>query len=210
MIRRPPRSALFPYTTLFRSVVQRMVPAEHAGVLFTANPVTGARDEVVIDASSGLGEAVVAGLVTPDHYVIDARGSVRQRTLGRREVVVRSVDGGGVAHTTAEQVDPLPDGAVVELARLGRAVEAHFGRPQDIEWARAAGRVWLVQARPMTSLPPAPLRLGWLRRRLGQQLLDYFTDRPYPLDVSAWLLPGIGRLVERMLAEIPEIGRAHV
>ncbi|MGR6967453.1 PEP/pyruvate-binding domain-containing protein [Geodermatophilus sp. URMC 61] len=184
-------------------VVQRMVPAEHAGVLFTANPVTGARDEVVIDASSGLGEAVVSGLVTPDHYVVDARGSFRQRTLGRREVVIRGVDGGGVAHTVDEQVDSLPDEAVVELARLGRAVATHFGRPQDIEWARAAGQVWLVQARPMTALPPSPLRLGRVRRRLGLQLLDYFTDRPYPLDVSAWILPGIGRLVERMLAEIP-------
>ncbi|MFL6097015.1 MAG: PEP/pyruvate-binding domain-containing protein [Blastococcus sp.] len=184
-------------------VVQRMVPAEHAGVMFTANPLTGARDEVVIDASSGLGEAVVAGLVTPDHYVLDARGAFRQRTPGRREVVIRGVDGGGVAHTADEQVDPLADEAVVELAWLGRAVAAHFGRPQDIEWARAAGQVWLVQARPMTALPPPPLRLGRLRRRLGQQLLDYVTDRPYPLDVSAWIRPGIGRLVERMLAEIP-------
>ena len=184
-------------------VVQLMVPAEHAGVVFTANPVTGARDEVVIEASSGLGEAVVSGLVTPDHYVVDAGGAVRQRTPGRREVVIRSVDGGGVAHTADEQVDSLPDEAVVELARLGRAVAARFGRPQDIEWTRAAGRIWLVQARPMTALPPSPLRLGWVRRRLGQQLLDYFTDRPYPLDVSAWIRPGIGRLVERMLAEIP-------
>jgi rifampicin phosphotransferase len=184
-------------------VVQRMVPAEHAGVMFTANPMTGARDEVVIDASSGLGEAVVAGLVTPDHYVLDAHGAFRQRTPGRREVVIRGVDGGGVTHSADEQVDSLPDEAVVELARLGRAVAAHFGRPQDIEWARAAGQVWLVQARPMTALPPPPLRLGRFRRRLGQQLLDYFTDRPYPLDVSAWILPGIGRLVERMLAEIP-------
>jgi rifampicin phosphotransferase len=184
-------------------VVQRMVPAEHAGVMFTANPVTGARDEVVIDASSGLGEAVVAGLVTPDHYVLDARGAFRQRTPGRREVVVRGVDGGGVAHAADERVDPLPDEAVVDLARLGRAVAAHVGRPQDIEWARADGQLWLLQARPMTALPPRPLRLGRVRRRLGQQLLDYFTDRPYPLDVSAWILPGIGRLVERMLAEIP-------
>src|SRR3954469_21995803 len=184
-------------------VVQRMVPAEHAGVMFTANPVTGARDEVAIDASSGLGEAVVSGLVTPDHYVLDARGAFQQRTSGRREVVIRGVDSGGVAHSAAERVDSLSDEAVVELARLGRAVAAHFGRPQDIEWARAAGQVWLVQARPMTALPPPPLRLGRFRRRLGRQLLDYFTDRPFPLDVSAWILPGIGRLVERMLAEIP-------
>jgi phosphohistidine swiveling domain-containing protein len=184
-------------------VVQQMVPAEHAGVVFTANPVTGARDEVVIDASTGLGEAVVSGSVTPDHYVVDAGGAIRQHTLGRREVVIRGVDGGGTARTTDEPVDALSDEVVVELARLGRAVAGHLGRPQDIEWVRADGQVRLVQTRPMTALPPPPLRLGRIRRRLGRQLLDYFTDRPYPLDVSAWIQPGIGRLVERMLAEIP-------
>ncbi|MDN5858954.1 MAG: phosphoenolpyruvate synthase [Pseudonocardia sp.] len=183
-------------------VVQRMVPAEHAGVLFTANPVTGARDEIVIDASSGLGEAVVSGLVTPDHYVLDARGSVIARAPGRREVVIRGVDGGGVAHTADEPVDPLPDGVLGELATLGRTVAAHFGRPQDIEWARADGRVWLVQARPMTALPPAPQRLNPIQRRAGRQLLDYFHERPYPMDMSAWIGPGIGRMVERMLGEI--------
>src|SRR3712207_2684760 len=184
-------------------VVQRMVPAEHAGVMFTANPATGARVEVVIDASTGLGEAVVSGLVTPDHYVLDATGTIQHRVRGRREVVIRGVDGGGPARTTDEPVDVLSDEVVVELARLGGAVAGHFGRPQDIEWVRADGQVWLVQTRPMTALPPPPLRLGRIRRRLGQQLLDYFTDRPYPLDVSAWIQPGIGRLVERMLAEIP-------
>src|SRR5688500_5250291 len=114
-------------------VVQRMVPAEHAGVVFTANPVTGARDEVVIDASSGLGEAVVAGLVTPDHYVLDARGAVRHRTPGRREVVIRGVDGGGAAHTAEEHDDSLPDEAGGEPARLGRAGAAHFGGPEGHE-----------------------------------------------------------------------------
>jgi pyruvate,water dikinase len=179
-------------------VVQRMVPAEHAGVMFTADPVTGRRDEVVVDASSGLGEAVVSGLVTPAHYVLDARGAVRQRTPGRREIVIGGA-GGGLTPSS----DELPDPALVELAALGRAVAAHFGRPQDIEWARAGGRVWLLQARPMTALPPPPIELGRVRRLLGRQLLDYFTERPYPMDVSAWIRPGLGRMVERMLLEIP-------
>jgi rifampicin phosphotransferase len=185
-------------------VVQQMVDAEFAGVMFTANPVTGARDELVIDASSGLGEAVVSGLVTPDHYVLDGHGRVRERTPGRREVVIRSTPGGGVTHLTTTGPDPasLPDPVLTQLAALGRSVAAHFGRPQDIEWAHADGRIWLVQARPMTALPPPPLKLSRLRRKIGLQLMDYMSVRPYPLDMSGWVRPGIGRMVERMLGDI--------
>ncbi|HEY5857483.1 MAG TPA: PEP/pyruvate-binding domain-containing protein, partial [Aldersonia sp.] len=150
-------------------VVQRMVDADAAGVMFTADPVTGDRDHLVVDASAGLGEAVVSGLVTPDHYVLERDGRVHEFTAGRREVVVRSVAGGGVVHEAAPadaardgapaaSIDRLPDAVLADLARLGTAVAAHFGRPQDIEWAYAAGRVHLVQARPMTALPPPPLR----------------------------------------------------
>jgi hypothetical protein len=184
-------------------VVQRMVPAAFAGVLFTANPVSGARDEVVVDASSGLGEAVVSGLVTPDHYVLDGDGSVRERRTGQREVVVRGVEGGGVEHRTDEAHLELPDPVLAELAVLGRNVAAHFGRPQDIEWAWADGQVWLVQARPMTALPPPPLRLSRFQRIIGPQIGEYLPVRPYPMDTSGWIARGIGRTVERMLAEIP-------
>ena len=185
-------------------VVQQMVDAEFAGVMFTANPVTGDRDEIVIDASSGLGEAVVSGLVTPDHYVLDGQGKVRKRTPGQREVVIRSTPGGGVTHSTDSGPGPAgpPDPVLTELATLGRSVAARFGRPQDIEWAYADGRIWLVQARPMTALPPPPLKLSRLQRRLGLQLMDFMAVRPYPLDMSGWVRPGIGRILERMLTEI--------
>ncbi len=185
-------------------VVQQMVDAEFAGVMFTANPVTGARAEIVVEASSGLGEAVVAGLVTPDHYVLDGQGKVRERTPGRREVVIRSTAGGGVTHSTKAGPGPatLPHPVLTELASLGRSVTAHFGRPQDIEWAYADGQIWLVQARPMTALPPPPLKLSRVQRRFGLQLMDYMAVRPYPLDMSGWVRPGIGRMVERMLVEI--------
>jgi phosphohistidine swiveling domain-containing protein len=185
-------------------VVQQMVDAEFAGVMFTANPVTGDRDEVIIDASPGLGEAVVAGLVTPDHYVLDGRGKVRERTPGLREVVIRSAPGGGVTHSAAAGPGGagLPDPVLTELAALGRSVTAHFGRPQDIEWAYADSRIWLVQARPMTALPQPPLKLNRIQRRIGLQLMDYMSVRPYPLDMSGWVRPGIGRMVERMLGEI--------
>jgi phosphohistidine swiveling domain-containing protein len=184
-------------------VVQRMVPAEFAGVLFTANPVSGARDEVVVDASSGLGEAVVSGLVTPDHYVLGGDGRVRERRPGQREVVVRGVEGGGVEHRTDEAHLELPDPVLAELAALGRSVATHFGRPQDIEWAWADGRVWLVQARPMTALPPPPLHLSRIQRITGPQFVEYVPVRPYPMDTSGWIKRGIGHTVERMLAEIP-------
>src|SRR5215213_2330605 len=188
-------------------VIQRMVDAEFAGVMFTANPVKGDRDEVVVDANPGLGEAVVSGLVTPDHYVLDAEGHVQQHTPGRRELIIRSAKDGGV--TRSSEADPasvtLPDSVLRELAALGRAVAAHFGRPQDIEWAYAGGQIWLVQARPMTALPPAPLKLSRVQRKVGLQLLDYMSVRPYPLDMTAWIKPGIGLMVERMLSEIAGI-----
>jgi phosphohistidine swiveling domain-containing protein len=189
-------------------VVQRMVDAEFAGVMFTANPVTGDRDEVVIDANPGLGEAVVAGLVTPDHYVLDGRGQIRERTPGGREVVIHSTASGGVTHSTDTGPEPatLPDEVLTELAALARKVADHFGRPQDIEWAYANAHVWLVQARPMTALPPPPLKLSRRQRIVGLQLLDFMSVRPYPLDMSAWVKPGIGLMLKRMMAEIAGLG----
>jgi pyruvate,water dikinase len=189
-------------------VVQRMVPAAFAGVLFTANPVSGDRTEVVVDASSGLGEAVVSGLVTPDHYVLDVDGRVRERRRGLREVVVRGVEGGGVEHCRGEALAELPDAVLAELAALGRRVAAHFERPQDIEWAWADGRVWLVQARPMTALPPPPLHLSRIQRFTGPQFVEMMPARPYPMEMSGWIERGIGRMVERMLMEIAGV-RVH-
>ncbi|MET8001151.1 PEP/pyruvate-binding domain-containing protein [Nonomuraea glycinis] len=181
-------------------VVQRMVEAESAGVMFTANPVTGHRGQLVVDASSGLGEAVVSGLVTPDHYVLEPSGEVTAYTPGRREVVIRSTAGGGVVHDeTGAPAERLPDQVLRELARLGTEVAAHFGRPQDIEWTYAGGEVSLVQARPMTALPPPPLkRLNPIQRRLGSILLEYVPVRPYPIDMSTWLPYGPAGLMGRV------------
>src|SRR5690606_27793224 len=161
-------------------VVQRMVAAEAAGVLFTADPVTGVRGRLVADAGTGLGEAVVSGLVTPDHYVLTPQGEVVSYTPGRREVVVRAVAGGGVSHERGDGAPAgrLPGAALRELARLGTEAARHFGRPQDIEWTYAGGEVSLVQARPMTALPPPPIgRLGPLRRKLATVLMEYVPVR---------------------------------
>jgi phosphohistidine swiveling domain-containing protein len=188
-------------------VVQQMVESEYAGVLFTANPVTGARTETVIDASPGLGEAVVSGLVTPDHYVVDERGRVTERGLGKREVVISGRATGGVEHdesgaTTARR---LGDETLVELASLGRRIQQHFERPQDIEWAYAGGTTWIVQSRPLTALPPPPLKLNRLRRTIGAILSELLPIRPYPLDMSTWTVQGHGRILTRMFREIPAV-----
>jgi hypothetical protein len=185
-------------------VVQAMVPADNAGVLFTANPVTGARDEIVIDASGGLGEAVVSGLVTPDHYVLDASGVVRESREGGHEVVIRGALDGGVTRDSAgtDQTRRLSAEILAELAALGRSIADHFGRLQDIEWAHARGRVWLLQTRPMTALLPPPLRLTRVQQLTGPPILEMLPMRPYPLDVSAWIEPGLGRMVSRTLDEM--------
>lgn len=123
-------------------VVQRMVDARAAGVLFTADPITGRRRQAVIDAAPGLGEAVVSGRVDPDHFVVDT---------ATRRILRRMVGGSGTFCLT--------DGEVRELAELGERVEAAFGAPQDIEWAfDPSGRPWLTQSRPITTLFPVPVR----------------------------------------------------
>ena len=113
-------------------VVQKMVEPEKSGVLFTADPVQRRRDQMIVESVYGLGEQVVSGEVTPDHYVVDRAGTVK-RALEPN---------GGVL--TAEEL--------VRLAELGRRLEDYFGRPQDIEFAIAGGEVYLLQSRPVTTL----------------------------------------------------------
>ncbi|MFI6496517.1 PEP/pyruvate-binding domain-containing protein [Nonomuraea typhae] len=144
-------------------VVQTMVDAEVAGVMFTANPITGRRREAVIDAGPGLGEAVVSGAVNPDRFVADLdSGAIRERAAGDKKIAIRSVPGGGTERVeTAADGFCLTDGQVRDLARLGAQVEAHYGAPQDTEWALDAhGKIWLTQARPITTLYPLPQATG--------------------------------------------------
>ncbi|MEV5052878.1 PEP/pyruvate-binding domain-containing protein [Arthrobacter sp. LAR12-1-1.1] len=144
-------------------VVQRMVDAAVAGVLFTANPVTGRRHEAVIDASPGLGEAVVSGAVNPDHFVIDgATGRILERRIGDKGMLIRPLPGGGterVPQPGAGAAPSLDDAQLAALELLGRRAEVHFGSPQDLEWAIGQdGTVWLTQSRPITTLYPMPDR----------------------------------------------------
>lgn len=188
-------------------VVQRMVPADAAGVLFTANPVSGARDEVVVDASPGLGEAIVSGLVTPDHFVLRRRlgWKVLQRQPGLREAVVRLRSGGGTERIASEaavgQPPVLTDAELRELASLGTRIERHFGAPQDVEWALASDRLFVVQARPITALPEPRRRRGQAGQTTARMVAEMVPVRPYPLDLTTWL-PALHGLVGSMFRHL--------
>ena len=138
-------------------VVQVLVAPETAGVMFTQNPVTGA-DERVIEASWGLGEAVVAGRVIPDHYRVDRAGKVLERTAGRKSIAIRSLPAGG---TVEEAVTPelverlcLEQDQLAELGRLADRCEEVYGSARDIEWAIADGTLYLLQCRAVTTSAP--------------------------------------------------------
>ncbi|MBM3983120.1 MAG: hypothetical protein FJ304_23180 [Planctomycetes bacterium] len=131
-------------------VVQKLVPAEAAGVLFTRDPLDADGKRMLAEASWGLGEVVVSGRVQPDRFTLDrATGAVLSRALGSKAV---RVDGGAESHVPADQqrLFCMSDGALSQLVELGRKVEAYYGDARDIEWAFAGGAVHLLQARPIT------------------------------------------------------------
>lgn len=143
-------------------VVQKLVKSDTSGILFTANPVNGRRDQILINAAPGLGEAIVGGDVTPDQWVVEKdSGSVVEETIARKEVMtLRTADGIETAPVaedlqTKSTLDPS---GIEELHRLAIKVERHFGEPQDIEWASEGGTYYLVQTRPITALFPVPQR----------------------------------------------------
>jgi len=192
-------------------VVQVMVPSEVAGVLFTADPTTGERDELVVNASFGLGEAVVSGRVTPDSFVLDKTSmALKQATLGPKEVsILPAGEQGTVTEAVPEdrRGEPaLSEQLLRELGGLAIQVEQLYGGvPQDIEWAVADGRCWLLQARPMTGLPPAPLKdvrweppipgTKWVRRQVAENMPEPLS----PLFEELYLKEGMELAMDKNL-----------
>jgi rifampicin phosphotransferase len=130
--------------------VQAMVDAEVSGVMFTVNP--NAPDELVIESNWGLGESVVSGEVTPDHFIVsrESGGVLRETVAMKRKMITR--EGATDVPIGQQQIPSLQRGQVAELAQLGRRIEDFYGAPQDIEWAFADGKFYLLQARPITTL----------------------------------------------------------
>ena len=140
-------------------IVQEMVQSEASGVLFTANPLTGLRSESVIDATLGLGEALVSGQVVPDHYVVNTLSRrVLTKTIGEKKISTRGKAGGGVetVEEDAQTQRALSDEAILQLAEIGRQIQNEYRLPQDVEWALADNKLYILQSRPITSLYPLP------------------------------------------------------
>ncbi len=175
-------------------VVQRMVFPQASGILFTADPVTGNRRNATIDAGFGLGEALVSGLVDPDVFTV-RDGEVVARTISVKERAVRPLPAGGTRATAVDarlrERPALTDEQAVRLVAVGRRIEAHFGRPQDIEWCLVDDDVRIVQSRPITTLFPIPVRDPgddephvYVSVGHGQMM----TDAMKPLGHSMWRL----------------------
>lgn len=140
---------------LIAVVVQKMVNSQKAGVMFTVNPVTKNDGEILIEGNYGLGETVVSGQVTPDSYFIDKfSGSVNQKNISDKTWgLFRDENGGNVKRSISNPGDQLLDvGELRELTDLGVKIEQHYQKPQDIEWAIESGKVYILQARPITTL----------------------------------------------------------
>ncbi|MDR6884136.1 phosphoenolpyruvate synthase [Bacillus sp. 3255] len=140
-------------------VVQRMVFPEVSGILFTADPITGHRGTVSIDASFGLGEALVSGQVSADLYQVRS-GKLLTKTVSRKKLAIYALaEGGTVTKELPEaeqELQALDDARILELAALGEKIQRHYGSEQDIEWCFAQGQFYIVQSRPITSLYPLP------------------------------------------------------
>src|SRR5215472_3956130 len=173
-------------------VVQKMVFPQAAGIVFTADPVTSHRKVLSIDASFGLGEAVVSGLVNADTYKV-YDGKIIEKRISTKRLAISALKDGG---TKAQEIEPerqnrqaLTDEQTLQLERMGRKIEAHFGCPQDIEWCLVDETFYIVQSRPITTLFPIPEAIdqenhAYVSVGHGQMM----TDPMKPLGLSFFLL----------------------
>ncbi|MGO9458462.1 MAG: rifamycin-inactivating phosphotransferase [Acidimicrobiales bacterium] len=181
-------------------VVQKMVLPQAAGVLFTADPITSNRKVEYVEASFGLGEALVSGLVNVDVYKVRA-GDVIVKAVAIKQLAIGASQTGGTQELAIErerQEQPaLSDAQIVQLAQLGRRIEAHFGRPQDVEWCLVDDGFQIVQSRPITTLFPIPAGSdleSHVYVSVGHQQM--MTDPMKPLGLSMWQLTASRTMLE--------------
>ncbi|MCP1123811.1 phosphoenolpyruvate synthase [Bacillus sp. 3103sda1] len=183
----------FDHSQVYLSVIiQKMVFPQASGILFTADPITSNRKLLSIDASFGLGEALVSGLVSADCYKVQEEEIV-DKMISTKKLAIYGLKEGG---TETQQIDPnqqktqtLTEQQILQLARIGRQIEAHFGCPQDIEWCLADDTFYIVQSRPITTLFPIPEannQENHVYVSVGHQQM--MTDPIKPLGLSFFLL----------------------
>jgi pyruvate,water dikinase len=206
------RQGIEPSAVSLAVVVQVMVPAEASGIMFTANPLSGARDEIAIDAAWGLGEAIVGGLVTPDHIVVDkTSGAIKQMIVADKMVMTQPTTTGTEERPVEEskrRTQVLTSVQVTELAKLGAEIETYYGSPQDIEWCLTKRKFYIVQARPITALPAESVE--WISPIPGAKWLkdiraaEWATEPLSPLGATT-TFPSMIKARERMFptAKLP-------
>jgi pyruvate,water dikinase len=173
-------------------VVQKMVFPQTAGILFTADPVTSNRKVLSIDASFGLGEAMVSGLVNADIYKV-RNSKIIDKKISTKKLAIYALKDGG---TKEQEIEPerqnqpaLTDEQILQLERMGRKIEEHFGHPQDIEWCLVDGTFYIVQSRPITTLYPIPeANEGENHVYISVGHQQMMTDPMKPLGLSLWQL----------------------
>ncbi|CAI8799604.1 phosphoenolpyruvate synthase [Bacillus pseudomycoides] len=187
----------FDHSQVYLSVIiQRMIFPQASGILFTADPITSNRKLLSIDASFGLGEALVSGLVSADCYKVQ-EDKIVDKMIATKKLAIYGLKEGG---TETQQIDPdrqkaqtLTEQQILQLARIGREIEAYFGCPQDIEWCLADETFYIVQSRPITTLYPVPEaddQENHVYVSVGHQQM--MTDPLKPLGMSLFQLTSFG------------------
>ncbi|PFF11564.1 phosphoenolpyruvate synthase [Bacillus cereus] len=173
-------------------VVQKMVFPEASGILFTADPITSSRKVLSIDASFGLGEALVSGLVSADNYKVK-EGEIVDKLISTKKVAIYALKEGGTEtkqiNSAQQKIQTLSEQQILQLAQIGRQIEAYFGCPQDIEWCLVDNTFYIVQSRPITTLYPIPEENDGENHvyiSVGHQQM--MTDAMKPLGLSFFLL----------------------
>lgn len=171
-------------------IVQRLIVPDVSGVMFTADPITGNRSIISIDASFGLGEALVSGLVNPDLYQVRQGEIVKKQISCKKSAVCTLAEGGTAVEELPEpkqKEQALSDEQIVTLARMGERIQAHYGAEQDIEWCLSGGQFYIVQARPITSIFPLPQAPDdGLHVYFSFGHMQMMTDAMSPAGISVW------------------------
>ena len=214
------RRHIAPATVSLAVIVQQLILADSAGILFTANPMNGEREQIHINATWGLGEAIVGGLVTPDTLIVDKSNQqvVSRQTTTKTVMTVRTDTGTEERPIPQSQRERqvLDDATAVELARYGAQIEAHFGLPMDIEWAISGDSIAILQARPITNLPPAPLRdVHWEPPRPGtvwmrRQIVEHMPEPLSPLFDELYVQNGLDHAMESLAVFMSDLSGIEI